>query len=268
MDTLKLGSKGRDVRELQAAINARAKGRGLPTVVVDGEYGRATEKAAERIARALGALEATISKPGTSVGEQRIIRWPLSRSPAQYARARGRAKRAPVVSGTGPQAALAWARQWVGKTEQPAGSNRAPWGLTDWQQALGSWLVGQAWCGVYCGTALKNAGVQGVTSRVAGVVLILDDAMNSRNGMRSVLYRRQTGHGDVGFGRPGDLVGLFGESTHVGMIEKRVPGGWQTLEGNTSAGNSGSQSNGGGCFRRTRPDSAVVYIVRPAYPEG
>lgn len=168
----------------------------------------------------------------------------------------------------GAQKALQWARKWVGMTEHPAGSNKAPWGLTAWQSELGSWLVGQAWCGTFVGTALKNAGVQGVTSRVAAVVLILDDALNHRNGMKAVLYRRSTRHGDVSFGRPGDLVGLFGESTHVGMIEKRVPGGFVCLEGNTSPGNSGSQSNGGGCFRRTRPDSAVVYIVRPAYPEN
>jgi hypothetical protein len=264
MQTLKLGSTGPDVRALQAAINARAAARGLPAIDVDGEYGAETEAAAKRLARALGALEATIAKPGTSIGEQRIIRWPTSRTPAQYARAAGRRRATPA----GAQAALRWARLWIGKTEQPPGSNKAPWGLTAWQQALGSWLIGQAWCGTFVGTALKHAGVNGVTARVAGVILILDDALNHRNGMRSVLYRRSTRHGDVSFGRPGDLLGLFGERTHVGMIEKRIPGGYQTVEGNTSPGAGGSQSNGGGCFRRTRPDSAVVYIVRPAYPEA
>ncbi len=266
MQTLKPGSTGPDVRALQVALNQRSRLRGLPLIDVDGEYGAETDAAAKRAARALGALEATIAKPGTSVGEQRIIRWPLSRTPAQYARARGRARAADPA--TGPQAALKWAREWVGKTEQPPGSNKAPWGLTAWQHAIGPWLVGQAWCGTFVGTALTHAGVTGVTSRVAAVILILDDALHSRNAMKSVVYRRKTGHGSVTAGKPGDLVGLFGESTHVGMIEKRVPGGWQTIEGNTSPGNSGSQSNGGGCFRRTRPDAAVVYIVRPAYPEA
>ncbi len=256
-----------DVRALQTALNQRSRARGLDTITVDGEYGPATDQAVRRVARALGALEATIAKPGASVGEQRMIRWPLTRSPAQYARARGRAKRAPVDSGTGPLAALAWARQWIGKTEDPPGSNRAPWGLTAWQQAFGSWLVGQAWCGVLCGTALVNAGVKAVNSRVAGVVLILEDALHGRNGMDHVVYRRRTGWGGVTAGKPGDLVGLFGEGTHVGMIERRVPGGWQTIEGNTSPGAGGSQNAGGGCFRRIRPDSAVVYIVRPSYPE-
>jgi hypothetical protein len=58
---------------------------------------------------------------------------------------------------------------------------------------------------------------------------------------------------------------LFGTSTHVGLIEKRVPSGYQTIEGNTSPGNAGSQSNGGGCFRRVRPYSSVVACCRPRY---
>ncbi len=94
MQTLKPGSAGPDVRALQAALNDRARPRGLPLVTVDGTYDTATMKSAERVARALGALEATIAKPGTSVGEQRIIRWPASRTPAQYARAAGRRRAA------------------------------------------------------------------------------------------------------------------------------------------------------------------------------
>ncbi len=182
-----------DVRALQTALNQRSRARGLDTITVDGEYGPATDRAVKRVARALGALEATIAKPGASVGEQRIIRWPLTRSPAQYARAAGRKRKAPPAIGA--QKALAWARQWIGKTEDPPGSNRAPWGLTAWQQAFGSWLVGQAWCGVLCGTALVNAGVKAVNSRVAGVVLILEDALNGRNGRQAGRSRRPVRRG-------------------------------------------------------------------------
>lgn len=266
MIPLRQGSRRPAVTLFQRGYNARAESRGWPRLTEDGECGPQTIAAAVRAARALGALEATLriaqATRTISVGMQRMVRFPDQRSSAQLARARKRAVVEEAAS-VGPQAALRWARMWVGKTEQPPGSNKAPWGLTAWQEALGSWLVGQAWCGTFVGTALKNAGVQGVTSRVAGVILILDDALNGRNGMRSVVYRRKTGAGAVGAGKPGDLLGLFGESTHVAMVEKRVPGGYQTIEGNTSPGNSGSQANGGGCFRRTRPDAAVVYIVRP-----
>ncbi len=110
MQTLKPGSAGPDVRALQAALNDRARPRGLPVVAVNGAYDSTTAKSAERDARALGALEATIAKPGTSVGEQRIIRWPASRSPAQYARAAGRrrAARAAVASPVRPLISSAW----------------------------------------------------------------------------------------------------------------------------------------------------------------
>lgn len=66
--------------------------------------------------------------------------------------------------------------------------------------------------------------------------------------------------------QPGDVV-LFdwdgGESDHVGIVEKNFGSYIQTIEGNTSSGSSGSQSNGGGVYRRTRAWSTVVCIVRP-----
>lgn len=163
-----------------------------------------------------------------------------------------------------PAKAVAWARSQRGTTESPAGSNKGP-KITAWQEAFGSWLVGQPWCGVFVGTALKRAGVK-VTGRVAGVVLILEDARLGRNGFKSIVYRRSTGQGRVDAGAPGDAIGMFGESTHVELIQRRVSGGYLTVGGNTSPGTVGSQSNGGGVFERVREDSQVAYIVRPDYP--
>ncbi len=95
MRLLKGGDSGADVRELQVAINERADGRaGIPHVTVDGEYGAKTAAAAAAAARSLGALESTIAKAGTSIGEQRIIRWPEKRSDAQIRRSRERAQAA------------------------------------------------------------------------------------------------------------------------------------------------------------------------------
>ena len=37
----------------------------------------------------------------------------------------------------------------------------------------------------------------------------------------------------------------------------------QTIEGNTSSGYSGSQSNGGGVYRRTRSYSSIIGVIRP-----
>lgn len=238
---------GRDVRGVQRHL----------VVDEDGVYGPATRAAARAwVERAGGSLR-SFDRRGFTRKMQRILR---GYRPVPAAWKRRAAKRA-----NGPQAAIRWAGQWVGRVEDPPGSNRAPWGLTRWQQDLGAWLVGEAWCGVFVGTALKHAGVPGVTSRVAGVILILEDARLGRNGFKKVVYRRSTGEGSLSNAKPGDAVGLFGESTHVGLIESVTPRGFNTIEGNTSPGTAGSQSNGGGVFRRFRPLSDVAYVVRPAY---
>jgi hypothetical protein len=260
MQTLKLGASGAEVRALQRALNQRAVARRLPRINVDGDLGPQTAASVLRVGRALGAAESTLRKVQSphvvTVGLQRIIRWPSSRTPAQLARAASR-KRAAAKTTTGPRKALDWARGALGTTEHPPGSNRGP-RITTWQTTLAPWLVGAPWCGVFVGTALVYAGVKGINSRVAAVAFIYDDAKHSRNGFAHLVEKTS--------GRPGDAVGLFGLSTHVELIERRVPGGYVTIGGNTSPNAGGSQSNGGGVFRRTRPYSAVVYVARPNYP--
>ena len=69
--------------------------------------------------------------------------------------------------------------------------------------------------------------------------------------------------------RPGDVL-VFdwnwatAATNHVGILEKVLPSGnYQTIEGNTSTGSSGSQSNGGRVARRTRRPGQVRYVIRP-----
>lgn len=68
--------------------------------------------------------------------------------------------------------------------------------------------------------------------------------------------------------RKGDLV-LFKFSSsppdHIGIIEAAGTSRLTTVEGNTSNGNSGSQSNGDGVYRRYRYQSQVYAIIRPKY---
>lgn len=52
---------------------------------------------------------------------------------------------------------------------------------------------------------------------------------------------------------------------HVGFVEANR-GSWvQTIEGNTSSGVAGSQSNGGGVYRRARSWDDVIAVIRPEY---
>jgi hypothetical protein len=101
MRRLKIGARGTDVKHLQQAINARARPRGLPTVHVDSLFGRKTRTAAERVARALGAREDTITRHPLTVGLQRIIRHPATRTPLQLRRARDRRHEHPAHGGAG-----------------------------------------------------------------------------------------------------------------------------------------------------------------------
>ncbi|MEU3060644.1 peptidoglycan-binding protein [Streptomyces subrutilus] len=54
---------------------------------------------------------------------------------------------------------------------------------------------------------------------------------------------------------------------HVGIVTADSAPGQNvaTIEGNTSSGNSGSQGNGDGCYRRTRSRASVLGFGRPAY---
>lgn len=72
--------------------------------------------------------------------------------------------------------------------------------------------------------------------------------------------------------QPGDLVCFDwnhdGVADHIGIVERNYGTHLQTIEGNTSSGTSGSQSNGGGVYRRARAWGAVMAILRPAYGEA
>lgn len=58
--------------------------------------------------------------------------------------------------------------------------------------------------------------------------------------------------------KPGDVL-IFGttHAVHTGFLEKQKGSYVQTIEGNTTSGNGGSQTDGGGVYRRVRPRSWV-----------
>lgn len=72
--------------------------------------------------------------------------------------------------------------------------------------------------------------------------------------------------------RPGDVVyfdwQLDEETDHVGIVVANYGTFLETIEGNTSSGASGSQSNGGVVARRQRNLHNVCAIVRPDYDGG
>jgi hypothetical protein len=162
------------------------------------------------------------------------------------------------VTGAATQV-LAWALGQVGTTEHPAGSNMNPYA------ALAGHANGQPWCASFAVAACRSQGV------VAGNESAFTPSLAASF--------KQSGTYLVDNPEPGDLVFFdFPDDVHriqhVGLVQELFTPGrgragsdgiLKTIEGNTSAGKAGSQSNGGMVARRARSCRDVVCYGRPLY---
>jgi hypothetical protein len=164
------------------------------------------------------------------------------------------------------QAALNHMEARVGYTEAPPGSNfdNRSDGIHKAQDVTASgahWLDRTYWCGEWCCYAMSTAGVKNIGSFLASVALIENTARRGDRCFKGWTTSRS-------LVKPGDLVVVGGYGVHVEMVRaKPLPdGGVPTYGGNTSSGISGSQSNGGGAFRRVRYPSEVRGFALVRYP--
>lgn len=71
----------------------------------------------------------------------------------------------------------------------------------------------------------------------------------------------------IGQAQPGDIAFFQfdddAQPDHVGIVVKNRKGHLYCIEGNTSPNKKGSQSNGGGVYRKKRPYSVVMAVARP-----
>lgn len=163
---------------------------------------------------------------------------------------------------------MRWLTEHRGITEQPPGSNydnRAD-GIRAAQKRIGPWVERQAWCGTWCFSALRAGGVKNLTGRMASVAFVEDDAKAKR-----FCYRGWTTNPKAAL--RGDLVVLFGRGVHVETVRStawifRKLGLIRTEGGNTTSGNTGSQSNGGGAFPRYRRLADVRGFALIDFPGG
>jgi hypothetical protein len=88
---LGIGSRGTDVKALQTALNQRAASRHHPRISADSVLGPTTLFAFRSLGWALGLLAETLDDPGISIGAQRLMLDPDSRTPEQLSRAKRRA---------------------------------------------------------------------------------------------------------------------------------------------------------------------------------
>ena len=74
-------------------------------------------------------------------------------------------------------------------------------------------------------------------------------------------YRKYQPERVVSVPKPRDIIIYnFG---HTGIVESVSASTITAIEGNTSSGDTGSQSNGGGVFRRVRSKTLVTAYIRP-----
>lgn len=140
---------------------------------------------------------------------------------------------------------LAIARGELGNTESPAGSNRTKYGA--WMK-----LDGQPWCMSFVQWCFAQAGYP------------LPFWTGSCNALLA-WYKQNRPECVVTIPQPCDVIIYnFG---HTGIVESVSADKITAIEGNTSLGDSGSQDNGGGVFRRTRSKSLVRAYIRPINKE-
>jgi hypothetical protein len=134
-------------------------------------------------------------------------------------------------------------------------------GPNNWSRYAVGGAQNQPWCGSFVDWVLRHAGVRGEPSSVW--------TPSGLQGHR----QRGTAIDRNGPVRPGDVVYFDWQGRtatqgvdHVGIVTGvRQDGRVETIEGNTSPTDQGSQSNGGGVYRRVRPRSVIAGFGRPRY---
>ena len=273
--------EGRDVANLQRAIRARLKARGLADdipVAAHGKFTEATALAALEAQYFLGLRSDTYLRKDAkghrivTEGAQRIIREPDTRTPDQLQRAKDRhaqIARGPRYyeelaktfgAGNGVADALAFAAAQVGIKERPAGSNSGP-KIDDWCRATG-YTTPVPWCGCFVNACIMAAGLPSGAGWIGYTPSIVARAKAGTDGWS---WHK--------LGRPGDLA-LFdtpggATAVHVEIVRERLSDTrYSTYGGNTSAGD-GSQNDGGMVARRddrmTVGAFPIIGFARPPY---
>lgn len=133
--------------------------------------------------------------------------------------------------------------------------------LTKFGAAYG--LNGYSWCSIFVWWCFLQVGID-VRHTISGQYASADAAMKGfqKKGWKITKSPRFM---DVAFFHiPGEHAG----ANHTGFVVAADARGVHTIEGNTSAGASGSQANGGGVYRRYRPYSLIIGYGRYPFATG
>jgi hypothetical protein len=238
--TLKLGSSGKRVREMQRLLREHWHQR----LNIDGEYGPKTAAAVRRFQLHRPPLEVD-----GQVGQKtwHALRG-LDKEVKGWRKIRARESQ-------GAANTVKWLLTHDGWHEAPGRPNYADW-MPDLFGHYG-WRPGYSWCQYAANTGVYHA--TGVVIPSGYTVAVVQWANEGNYGLKRV-------HDGP---KPGDFIyykwpGVSGDfCDHVGVYA----GNGISFEGNTSPGNGGSQNNGGGWYRRSyaQRHPYLVAIVRPTY---
>lgn len=236
--------RGNDVQRFQHDLNAELRRWHIKTQLAeDGVYGHATRDMAASVCYGLGLN--SMEHGATPAIRLKVRHRQLTAMEAVrfHAREDWRVRLAKRLDGPGSAitAALAFAQSMIGISENPPGSNTGP-KIDAWQKACG--VHAAPWCGCFVNACLVAAGFP------------------DQEWLRYCPWiEGRAKAGDGGWGwfqvpRPGDLV-LYGSTIaqHVGIVKDadlQAPSHITSIEGNTSNGPGGSQSNGGCVALRQR----------------
>ena len=167
-------------------------------------------------------------------------------------------------SGGGRDAVMQHHSKRLGYTEQPANSNcdNRSDGIRTAQLHTaggGDWLLNQPWCGCWCFYGLEAGDVKGLGSWMASVASIEEYAKDKAGCFKGWTTDRSKV-------KKGDLAVIGGYGVHVETVRGFSGSSTLTYGGNTSPGSSGSQSNGGGAYARTRYPSEVRGYALVRFP--
>ncbi len=138
------------------------------------------------------------------------------------------------------------------------GYKEAKTNKTKYGKAYG--LYGQPWCVIFQWWVFQQSGLPLLFCsgrKIASCTAVKDFALGREQWVTSKY-------------QPGDLVvfdftGKKLTTNHIGLVESVSGNTLTTIEGNTSSGSAGSQSNGDGVYRRQRNVSLVIGAYRPKY---
>lgn len=252
--------KGSDVRIIQGKIGGIQQ--------IDGEYGPITANAVKQWKWRIGLPDDQVNL--TLRKDESEYLFGKERSFLMKQRTKSRLGKDSKVKAQRVEALnlmLSWADK--GYKESPAGSNVVPQLKTLGQLAgIAPYYsnMGYAWCAYAVSLSGMIVGMDSAKLGFAGKYntlycpAILAEARAGRNGWELVDWEQATRGDAVLFDWDNDNV-----ADHIGLLNDYGSSTqmlWDTVEGNTSPNNGGSQSNGGGMYKRVRNKNDIIAVVR------